>query len=60
MRYALSLVALILAAGYVDQDDYEESVRQEQQYCEMVAKWREDPSTGWPPFRSDIECKEMR
>nr|DAQ54382.1 MAG TPA: hypothetical protein [Caudoviricetes sp.] len=63
MRYAIGLVALILAVGYVGQDDYEESIRQEQQYCEMVAVWKADAArgipandrAGWPPF--DGECK---
>lgn len=57
MRYVIAFVALIIAVGYVGHDDYQEAERQEKLYCEMVKQWKNNPNTGWPPFRSDIDCK---
>ena len=57
------LAALLIAMGLAGHQDYEEQVRHEQMYCDMVATWKAEAKagvpvndrTGWPPY--DGECK---
>lgn len=47
------IIAIMLAAlGVAGALDYEEALREEQHYCEMVK------AKAWPAYRADIECKD--
>lgn len=47
------IIAILLAAlGVAGALDYEEALREERHYCEMVK------AKAWPAYRTDITCKE--
>ena len=45
---------LIVAFGIVGQMDYEDAVKEEQRYCDMVRDGH------WPHYNKDIDCKIVR
>lgn len=53
LRAALVITLLVIAFGIVGNDDYEEAVRQEREYCENVR------DGIWGAYRDDINCKEV-
>jgi len=47
-----------LAFVWISNSSYEDAVQAENQYCEMVAIYESsDGQHGWPPYRSEINCK---
>jgi hypothetical protein len=47
------IIAIILAMlGIAGTIDYEEQLREEQHYCEMVK------SGAWPAYKPEVDCKE--
>lgn len=59
-RYQAILAAagIIAAMGVVGQADYEEEQRQVEQYCEMVAMWKEtNGQAGWPAYNGEGICR---
>lgn len=64
--YKLVIAAVIGGVfGVLSSYEYEDDTRQEEEYCDMVAKWEVDAAIGlpahhrggWPPYRNDITCK---
>lgn len=48
------IIAILMAAlGIVGAIDYEDAVREEQHYCDMVK------SGAWPAYRKEVNCKEL-
>jgi len=45
---------LIMAFGIVGQMDYEDAIKEEQHYCDMVRDGH------WPHYNKDIDCKMVR
>lgn len=50
------LVGFILVAGKMD---FEDEANDQAIYCDMVAKHKQDASTGWPDFKGNYDqvCK---
>jgi hypothetical protein len=47
------IIAILMAAlGIVGAIDYEDAVREEQHYCDMVK------SGAWPAYKPEVDCKE--
>jgi hypothetical protein len=61
-RYTiLAIIGLIIAMGVVGQADYEEEQRQTDQYCEMVAIWKESGGqAGWPAYNWEGTCPKEK
>ena len=58
MRYVFAFATIVMLAGYVGYDDYQEAVRQENQYCEMVKLWKQtNGQAGWPAYNGEGVCK---
>ena len=54
----LAIAGSIIAMGIVGQSDYDEAQRQAEQYCEMVAMWKESGGEkGWPAYNGERMCK---
>lgn len=50
IRTALALVALVVLFGIVGRMDYDDAVKDEQHYCEMVK------AGAWPAYRDGVDC----
>jgi hypothetical protein len=51
------VVALISIWAVAGLGDYEEAVRHQQQYCEMVEIYHESGGEyGWPPYQGEDQC----
>lgn len=58
-------LALLLAAGLVGHFDAEDEQIENEQYCEMVAIWKQQAAAGipkerrdgWPPYKGDKFCQ---
>jgi hypothetical protein len=61
-RYTiLAIIGLIIAMGVVGQADYDEEQRQTDQYCEMVAIWKESGGqAGWPAYDGEEVCRDTQ
>jgi len=47
------VIAIVLAMlGIAGTIDYEEQLREEQHYCEMVK------AGNWPAYKPEVDCKE--
>jgi hypothetical protein len=53
--FVLALLAVLFIAGGEADEDLEK-----RRYCEMVALYLDDPSTGWPDYRGtyNSECRK--
>lgn len=60
-RHYLGFLAtawIIAAMGIVGQSDYDEAQRQAEQYCKMVAMWKESGGEkGWPAYDGEEVCR---
>jgi len=60
--YSFIILALY---GFVSHEDRQDEIKQEADYCSMVALWKADAlkkipkraRTGWPPFKPEISCE---
>lgn len=51
---AIGMWLLLLAAfAIVNQMDYEDAIKEEQHYCDMVREGH------WPAYKPDIDCKRI-
>ncbi len=48
------VLLLVMAFGIVGQMDYEDAIKEEQRYCDMVRDGH------WPHYNKDIDCKMVR
>jgi len=54
---AALVVTLLTIWGLAGTADYEEAVRQQQQYCDMLGIWEKTGGEyGWPPYKGDDQC----
>lgn len=55
---ALTIVALVVAAGVIGGVKDDALLMEQRQYCSMVALHNETPDIGWPDFRNTFhdEC----
>ena len=44
---------VIIAFGIVGQMDYEDAIKEEQHYCDMVREGH------WPKYKTDVDCKRI-
>ncbi|QZI87786.1 hypothetical protein PODOV008v2_p0022 [Vibrio phage 44E38.1] len=49
----LAVIAAVALFGLVGQMDYEDAVKQEAHYCDMVE------AGNWPAYRDDIFCSKV-
>jgi hypothetical protein len=65
LLYTAGVFGFLLLIGIAGQSDYEEAVRQEQHYCDMVRLWEMDAAkgiapdqrAGWPPYKGEeVPC----
>ena len=57
----LAVIGLIIAMGIVGQSDYDEAQRQAEQYCKMVAMWKESGGEkGWPAYDGEEVCRDTQ
>ena len=62
--YGYAFIILTLY-GFASHADYQDEIKQEADYCSMVALWQADAlkkipkraRAGWPPFKPEITCK---
>lgn len=62
--FGYSFIVLVLY-GFVSYEDRQDEIKQEADYCSMVALWKADAlkkipkraRAGWPPFKPEISCK---
>lgn len=63
----LAVLFIFAALAIVGHFDNEEADRQANEYCEMVALWKQDKAAGipaddrrgWPPFRDgEVSCQK--
>ncbi len=47
-------LALLGAFAFVNQMDYDDAIKAEQHYCDMVREGH------WPHYNKDIDCKMVR
>ena len=59
-RYQVILLAIfvLVLMGIVGQSDFEEAERQQDEYCEMVKRWKQtNGEQGWPAYNGEGTCK---
>lgn len=64
IKYVCGFGIFIGIMGVVGQMDYEDELRAQEAYCNMVILWEEDRArgvpedqrAGWPPFKSEVPC----
>lgn len=61
MLYFIVTTIIILVFSAVGELDYEEAQYQQHEYCEMVNLWhRTNGESGWPEYRDDIVCGDVK
>ena len=52
MKTTYIIVIIVAILGVAGTIDYEEQLREEQHYCEMVK------AGNWPAYKPEVDCKE--
>jgi hypothetical protein len=53
MKTLIAVIVAVVAYGYVGANDYEDELKQRDNYCEMVKAGR------WPAYDESIGCGEL-
>jgi len=57
VKYAVAIAVVVVAFGIVGQQDYEDELRQVQNYCEMVKLHEQtNGKHGWPAYNGKSMC----
>ena len=58
MKFILGLAAILAIFGLAGEQDYQDAVTEEQQYCEMVKLYKQTRGReGWPEYRKgEVFC----